>query len=122
MILYIDTTNFQTMRFALVGEKTAEQNFEIAYNENWTIADHLQKFLQSHKIKISELKKIIVCAGPGSFNGTRVGVTIAEGLGFANKIPVIAIKQSEVPKDLSKLKSFEGGKKVEIEYTPSKFD
>lgn len=122
MILYIDTTNFQTMRFALIGDKVAEQNFEITYNKNWTIADHLQKFLQSHKASPSDLTKIIVCAGPGSFNGTRVGVTIAEGLGFASKIPVVAIKQSEVPKDLSKLKEFKGGKKVEIEYTPSKFD
>ena len=34
MILYIDTTNFQTMRFALIGDKVAEQNFEIAYNKS----------------------------------------------------------------------------------------
>ena len=46
------------------------------------------KILKKNKIKFSDLISIYVNPGPGSFTGTRVGVTIANTLGFILKIPV----------------------------------
>ncbi|MCC7356466.1 MAG: tRNA (adenosine(37)-N6)-threonylcarbamoyltransferase complex dimerization subunit type 1 TsaB [Candidatus Doudnabacteria bacterium] len=122
MILYIDTTDFKAMRFALVDKVVREQHFEIAYNENWKTLDHLQQFLKKNKVSVAEVTKIIVCSGPGSFTGTRVGVTLAQGLAFANKIPLIAITKDKVPTDLANLASFKGGKKITIEYTSTNFN
>lgn len=122
MILYIDTTDFKAMHFALIDKTVTEKHFEIAYNENWKTLDFLQKFLKNNKTTIADISKIVVCSGPGSFTGTRVGVTLAQGLAFANKTPVVAIAKNKVPTSLLKLASLKGGKKIEIEYVPSKFD
>ena len=53
MILYIDTTDFQTMRFALITNTVSESVFEIAHNENWKTLDFLGKFLKKHKVDTS---------------------------------------------------------------------
>lgn len=130
MILYIDTTDFQTMRFALISNTVNESIFKIAHNENWKTLDFLERFLKSHKVKLTpafklpathyQLNKIIVCSGPGSFTGTRIGVTIAQGLAFAMQVPIFSIPTNKVPKDLLKLKTYKGNKIVSIEYHPEK--
>ena len=145
MILYIDTTDFQTMRFALISNTVNESIFEIAHNENWKTLDFLERFLNKHKIDTSPnpsytrrgktavinssldtgearrgITKIIVCSGPGSFTGTRIGVTIAQGLAFAMQVPIFSIPTNKVPKDLLKLKTYKGNKIVSIEYHPEK--
>jgi tRNA threonylcarbamoyladenosine biosynthesis protein TsaB len=122
MILFIDTTDFKTMRFALIGETVIDHTFEIAYNENWKTLDFLQQFLKTNKVEVPDIMKIMVCAGPGSFTGTRVGVTIAQGLAFARHIPIVAIPKDKVPDNLLKLPIFKGGKKITLEYESSKFD
>jgi len=122
MILFIDTSDFTAMRFALIDSTTIEYVFEIAYNENWKTLDYLQSFLNKSGVDIANIKKVIVCSGPGSFTGTRVGVTIAEAISFARKIPIVAMPKNKLPKDLTKLKTIKGLKKIEIEYSPSKFD
>ena len=120
MLLFIDTTDFQTMRFALVNNTVSESIFEIAHNENWKTLNFLEKFLKANKIRIAEIKKIVVCTGPGSFTGTRIGATIAQGLAFANNIPIVAIPKNKIPKNLLKLKTLKGTKLVNIEYHSEK--
>lgn len=130
MILYIDTTDFQTMRFALITNTVSESVFEIAHNENWKTLDFLGKFLKKYGVKLTttyklqatsyQLNKIIVCSGPGSFTGTRIGVTIAQGLAFAMQVPIFSIATNKVPKDLLKLKTYKGNKIISIEYHPEK--
>ena len=44
--------------------------------------------LERNKLKIQISKKSEVNRGPGSFTGLRVGVAIANALGFLLKIPV----------------------------------
>lgn len=64
----------------------------------------------------SSIVKLFVCSGPGSFTGTRIGVTIAQALNFALDIPAVAIKKADVPKNLKKLAAYRGGKKLVAEY------
>lgn len=66
----------------------------------------INKILKENQMKLVDLSSIEVDLGPGSFTGTRVGVTVANALGYALKIPV-------------------NGKKGKIalpKYTKSKFD
>jgi tRNA threonylcarbamoyladenosine biosynthesis protein TsaB len=117
MILFIDTSDFNNLRLALV-EKTTVKNFVtvVAFNENYKTNELLQKFLGKQKVTPKDLTKVIVCSGPGSFTGIRVGVSLAQALGFALRIPVIAIPKAKVPKDLLKFRSLKLPKKLILHY------
>ena len=54
----------------------------------------IEKILKKNKIKSTDLDEVEVNAGPGSFTGTRVGVAIANALGFALKVKVNKKKQA----------------------------
>lgn len=117
MILFIDTSDFNHLRFAIVSKKVVMKFEEkIAFNENYKTNEHLQKFLAKTKVTPKDLMKIIVCSGPGSFNGIRVGVSMAQALGFALGIPVVAITKNKVPKDLLKLEVVKEVKSLNINY------
>lgn len=117
MTLFIDTSDFDNLTLALVeGAIVMIHKAELAFNENYKTNAELEKFLNHQKVKMSDLKKVIVCSGPGSFTGIRVGVSMAQGLGFALKIPVIAIPKSKIPKDIRKLDSVKGGKTLVMNY------
>lgn len=120
MILFIDTSDFHGLRLAVIepGAKHAvrQSTHEVAYNENYKTAEFLQKFLRQHKTQPQDLTKIVVCSGPGSFTGIRVGVALAQAMGFALNIPVVAIKKNQIPKDLVRLQNFRGGKRLILNY------
>jgi tRNA threonylcarbamoyladenosine biosynthesis protein TsaB len=45
--------------------------------------------------KIRDMQGIIVCVGPGSYTGVRVGVTIANSMALSLNIPIIGYKIGE---------------------------
>lgn len=120
MILFIDTTDFNSLRLALVDPESQravrETSQAVAYNENYKTAEFLQQFLRKNKTGFHDLSKIIVCSGPGSFTGIRVGVALAQALGFALNITVVAIPKFRLPKDLAKLTTARGGKHLILNY------
>ncbi len=120
MILFIDTSDFNGLRLVLIdpsGKKPLRETVhQVAYNENYKTAEFLEKFLQKNKTKSADLTKLIVCSGPGSFTGIRVGVALAEAVGFALQIPVLAIKKSQVPQNLTRLLTIRSGKNIILNY------
>lgn len=48
----------------------------------------IEKLLKSQKLEYKDLKGIEVETGPGSFTGIRVGVSVANALGYSLGIPV----------------------------------
>lgn len=52
-----------------------------------TIIDILEK----NSLKVKDINKICVCIGPGSFTGTRIGVTIAKTLAYTLNIPIVTL-------------------------------
>jgi tRNA threonylcarbamoyladenosine biosynthesis protein TsaB len=101
MILYIDTTDFSNVAFALSdGKKVYKKNYKIDPHKSHEILGLLEKFLLYHKIKLEEgtplpINKIVVNKGPGSYTGVRVGVTHALTLGFAWGVKVSALGASD---------------------------
>ncbi len=121
MILFINTSDFHALTFILVdghdnGHMVKQFQTEVAFNENYKTNEFLQQFLRREKIKTADLTKIIVCTGPGSFTGIRVGVALAQALGFGLNIPVMAIPKSKIPKDIRKLVSLKSGKTLVMNY------
>jgi tRNA threonylcarbamoyladenosine biosynthesis protein TsaB len=110
MILFINTTEFNKLQFALINQgdlKLFEQ--DLAFNENYKTLELLEKFLKQSKVLFSDLSQIIVCSGPGSFTGIRVGLSLAQAFGFAKNIPVHTITKNKIPADLIKLESLKLG-------------
>lgn len=117
MILFIDTSDFNNLTLALIDDTSVKlHTASVAFNENYKTNEFLEKFLRKSKVKPQNLSKVIVCSGPGSFTGIRVGVSLAQALGFALKIPVIAIPKSKIPSDVRKLATAKSGKNIILNY------
>ncbi len=98
MTLYIDSTDFNKVTYALIpgqkGQKVFKQIFKVDPHHSHEVLVKLEKFLKMAKIKNpqTEIHQIIVNKGPGSYTGTRVGVTHALALGMGWGVPVKAVE------------------------------
>lgn len=91
MILHIDTKNQKIIRISLKqkGKIIKSLSKKNEYGSQ-VLLPLIEKFLKSQKQKLEfkDLTGIEVEKGPGSFTGLRVGVSVANALGFALGIPV----------------------------------
>ena len=58
-------------------------------NHAGTINTMVQEMLSEARITLSDLSAIVVCAGPGSYTGLRIGMATAKGLCYALDIPLL---------------------------------
>lgn len=89
MILYINTKDQKQVIIALkkeggVVESLSEEN-EFG---SQVLLPLIEKILKKNKLEYKDLKGIEVETGPGSFTGIRVGVSVANALGYSLGIPV----------------------------------
>ena len=52
--------------------------------------------LRSYDLTPAKLEKIVVGVGPGSYTGTRIAISVAQGLAFANTTPIAPIDSIEL--------------------------
>lgn len=95
MILWIDTRGGSTakdQKMIKVSLKKEGKVVKSLSEENeygsQALLPLIEKLFQSEKVDFKDLKGIEVETGPGSFTGLRVGVSVANALGFALGIPV----------------------------------
>jgi len=104
MILFLDTSGFDYLKFALApdqaGGRAIQQRIKIHHFDSERTLPALWQFLKESSVEIS---KIYIVSGPGSFSGLRVGASIALAFGFAWNVPVYALKANNVPKKLADL-------------------
>ena len=86
--LIIDTTDRKKTRIKLQSNKRADEITEENTPKSQIALILIDKLLRRNKINPADLDEIEVNTGPGSFTGTRVGVTIANALGFGLDIKV----------------------------------
>lgn len=92
MILYINTTERDFLKFALIDKSEVFLSINnIGNKQSENMIFLLNKFLKSRRIKLTSLTKIIVNRGPGSFTSVRIGVVLANTLSYSLKIPIIAV-------------------------------
>jgi len=102
MILFIDTTDFNSIAYALKGRTFIKKVFKANPHQSFEVFDYLEKFLKQSKIFPKDIRKIIVNKGPGSYTGTRIGITHALALGFAWNAPVKALDKEKFANELEK--------------------
>lgn len=89
IILYIDTSNNKKTEVGLEINGIKKNLVEEA--DNWTsqqVLPLIEEILKDNRLEFTDLTGIKVHAGPGSFTGVRVGVTVANILSWYYNIPV----------------------------------
>lgn len=95
-ILFIDTSNNKVVKVSLEinGEKYLIEQ-AIDHRKAQAVLPIVEKLLEEHKLTLQDITAIEVNPGPGSFTGVRVGVAIANTLGFLLKVPVNGLAVGE---------------------------
>ncbi|MDO8573399.1 MAG: tRNA (adenosine(37)-N6)-threonylcarbamoyltransferase complex dimerization subunit type 1 TsaB [Candidatus Daviesbacteria bacterium] len=89
MILHINTKNQKIIEVSLKKNgKTVKNLSEENEYGSQVLLPLIEKLLKSQKLEFKDLKEIEVEVGPGSFTGLRIGVSVANALGFALGIMV----------------------------------
>jgi tRNA threonylcarbamoyladenosine biosynthesis protein TsaB len=96
LILLIDTTNNKemTVGFKIDGKEIIERK-PLDTRKAQVVLPLFEKLLKDHDLQMKDITAIEVNPGPGSFTGIRVGLSIANTLGFLLKIPVNGKKTGE---------------------------
>lgn len=85
MKLYFDATDNLKTLVRLEGKELVK-TYSSPREQN--ILGAIDEMLKSESVDWKDLTEIEVKTGPGSFTGSRLGVAIANALGFALSIPV----------------------------------
>lgn len=90
MILKIDSTDSEKIKVKLEDISAKIKDLSIPNQKvgSQVLLPSIVKILKKHKKTLRNIKSVEVNTGPGSFTGTRVGVSIANALGFTLDIPV----------------------------------
>lgn len=133
MIFLIETST-EFLRMWIFDGETEKHSTEIALGRQMSeqILAEMSNFLTQNNLTWRDLTAIGAFAGPGSFTGLRIGITVANTLADALKIPIVGASNSDFskigeensPQDwrelaISKLKNGEDHKIVEIFYGKS---
>ena len=93
--LIIDTTEAKKTTIKLRSDRSLDAISEENSPKSQVALILINKLLKRNRINPTEVDEIEVNTGPGSFTGTRVGVAIANALGFALDIPVNGKKSKQ---------------------------
>lgn len=70
------------------GQVLANKKWHSGQNLSKSLHSEINNLLAQSRLKLDNLKGIVVFEGPGSFTGLRIGIAATSALGFALKIPV----------------------------------
>lgn len=73
-------------------------NYEIWYAHrelSITLHKKIEELLASQGKKLTDVQGIICFAGPGSFTGLRIGITVGNTLAYALQVPVVATNDQD---------------------------
>lgn len=90
MVLEIDTTKTEEITVCLKDTKSKKTDKIATKQERGSqvLLPLIVKILKKNKADFKDITEIKVNPGPGSFTGTRVGVAVANTMGYALNIPV----------------------------------
>lgn len=92
LILCIETsTTSCSIALAKNGQVVALKENNEGLNHSVLAAPYVEEILKEYNIEVENLDAVAVSMGPGSYTGLRIGVSLAKGLCYGAKIPLISI-------------------------------
>lgn len=85
MKLYIDTSKREEITISLDEEVFKTESKK---QKSQRLLPFIDELLKKKKLSLKDITEIKVNTGPGSFTGLKVGVAVAQALGWGLKIPV----------------------------------
>ncbi|HEY4601466.1 MAG TPA: tRNA (adenosine(37)-N6)-threonylcarbamoyltransferase complex dimerization subunit type 1 TsaB [Cerasibacillus sp.] len=94
--LAIDTSNY-VLGVAITTQETVVGQIATNLKKNHSVRlmPTIDLLMKQVDIKPSQLEKIVVAKGPGSYTGVRIGLTTAKSLAWALNIPVVGVSSLE---------------------------
>lgn len=97
MITLLIDTHFNILLALFKDDKLLSKKEIINERDLGTVCiPSLVDLLKDNELDIHDLNDIIVCIGPGSFTGERLGVTIAKTLAYTLNIPIRTVTSLEM--------------------------
>ncbi len=85
MKLRIDTSDSENITVEVGSTKILASSRE---KKSQMLLQSIKEAIDKEKVSLSDLTQIEVNTGPGSFTGLRMGVSVANALGWSRNIPV----------------------------------
>lgn len=103
LTLAIDTsTNVLSIALVSGDEVLASQDVSTKNNQSEILMMKIEEMMRKCNLLPTDLEKIAVAIGPGSYTGIRVGVTAAKSLAYALDIPVVSVSSLKVMAQLKR--------------------
>ncbi|MDE2025075.1 MAG: tRNA (adenosine(37)-N6)-threonylcarbamoyltransferase complex dimerization subunit type 1 TsaB [Patescibacteria group bacterium] len=88
-VLFLDTASNKEITIGIEINGRKDEIIKILESHrDQVVLPLILELLQKHGLQLRDLHEITVVTGPGSFTGLRVGVAVANALGYALQIPV----------------------------------
>jgi tRNA threonylcarbamoyladenosine biosynthesis protein TsaB len=96
MLLAIDTSTEMSGVALYDGPVVSELTWRAGRNQTVGLLKQIEHLLEINQRELSDLGAVAIAVGPGTFNGLRVGLSTAKGLGYGMDIPIIGVSTLEV--------------------------
>jgi tRNA threonylcarbamoyladenosine biosynthesis protein TsaB len=91
LLLAVDTSTEMAGLALYNGHRVSELVWHSGRNQTAGLLEQIQYLLGLNRLSLADVGAIGVATGPGTFNGLRVGLSVAKGLGYGRSIPVFGV-------------------------------
>lgn len=97
MELSIDTASeMASVALSDEGALRAEITWHCRRNHSVELLPTIEQLLTQGHIEKTDLNAVFVSTGPGGYTGLRVGMSVAKGLAYASKLPMVGVGRLEL--------------------------
>lgn len=90
--LVIDTSNPKGILALISHERLlAKVDVSMGLQTSMELMPSIEKLFKASPLYLSDLQKIVLGSGPGSYTGLRIGASVAQILAYCHKIPLIGV-------------------------------
>ncbi|HET9015161.1 MAG TPA: tRNA (adenosine(37)-N6)-threonylcarbamoyltransferase complex dimerization subunit type 1 TsaB [Thermomicrobiaceae bacterium] len=91
LLLAIDTSTEVAGLALYDGDRISEMTWAAGRNQTATVLGEIQRLLAMNGRQARDVAAVGVATGPGSFNGLRVGMSVAKGLALGFGLPLVGV-------------------------------
>ena len=97
VVLFIDTCNKELAIGLSIDDKLVyKKEYDAFKRQSEVLAQEIVECFKINNIKSSDVDKVVVTNGPGSYTGLRIGTSVAKGLCYGMNIPLIPVNTLQI--------------------------